>query len=90
MDDTADLARIAALVGDPARARMLTALMDGRALTATELAYLARITRPTARSSRSARRREIGERLPTLRRLRPSVALRRLSSNGSSPPNGRW
>jgi DNA-binding transcriptional ArsR family regulator len=42
------IAEIAALVGDPARATMLTALLDGRALTATELAYAARITPQTA------------------------------------------
>jgi DNA-binding transcriptional ArsR family regulator len=42
------LAEVAALVGDPARANMLMALSDGRALTATELAYLARITPQTA------------------------------------------
>ncbi|MFN5566676.1 MAG: ArsR/SmtB family transcription factor [Bradyrhizobium sp.] len=33
-----DIAMVAALVGDPARANMLTALLSGRALTATELA----------------------------------------------------
>jgi DNA-binding transcriptional ArsR family regulator len=42
------IAEIAGLVGDPARAMMLTALLDGRALTATELAYAARITPQTA------------------------------------------
>lgn len=42
------IAEIAALVGDPARATMLSALLDGRALTATELAYAARITPQTA------------------------------------------
>lgn len=41
-------AEVAALVGDPARANMLTALMDGRALTATELAFHARIAPQTA------------------------------------------
>ena len=35
------LAEVAALVGNPARANMLTAVLDGRALTATELAYAA-------------------------------------------------
>ncbi len=50
MDDTAHLARIAALVGDPARARMLTALMDGRALTATELALEGSVAPSTASS----------------------------------------
>jgi len=39
---------IAALSGDPARASMLHALMDGRALTATELAGAAGITPQTA------------------------------------------
>src|SRR5260370_27071212 len=43
------IAEIAALVGDPARATMLTALLDRRALTASELAYAARITPQTAR-----------------------------------------
>ena len=38
MKEGPDIARIGALIGDPARANMLTALMDGRALTATELA----------------------------------------------------
>ncbi|MDB5361859.1 MAG: transcriptional regulator [Rhodospirillales bacterium] len=44
----ANLAEVAALVGDPARANMLAALMDGRALTASELAFMARITPQTA------------------------------------------
>ncbi|MBI1774629.1 MAG: winged helix-turn-helix transcriptional regulator [Proteobacteria bacterium] len=42
------IAEIAALVGDPARENMLFALMDGRALTAGELAYAGRITPQTA------------------------------------------
>ncbi len=41
---------VAALVGDPARSNMLTALMTGRALTATELAHQAGITPQTASS----------------------------------------
>jgi DNA-binding transcriptional ArsR family regulator len=44
------MAQIAALVGDPARANILSALMDGRALTATELAYFAGVTPQTASS----------------------------------------
>ena len=44
------MAMIAALVGDPARSNMLTALMSGRALTATELAQEAGITPQTASS----------------------------------------
>jgi DNA-binding transcriptional ArsR family regulator len=43
-----NIAEIASLVGDPARANMLDALMDGRALTAGELAYAAHVTAPTA------------------------------------------
>jgi DNA-binding transcriptional ArsR family regulator len=42
------IAEIAALVGDPARATMLSALLDGRALTASELAFAAQITPQTA------------------------------------------
>lgn len=45
-----DIARVAALVGDPARSNMLTALMSGRALTASELAQEAGITPQTASS----------------------------------------
>ena len=41
-------AEIGALVGDPARANMLEALMDRRALTAKELASLAGVTPQTA------------------------------------------
>lgn len=48
MVSTNDIAAIAALVGDPARAAMLQSLMDGRALTAAELARTAGITAQTA------------------------------------------
>lgn len=44
----ARFAEVAALSGDPARASMLQALMDGRALTATELARIAGIAPQTA------------------------------------------
>jgi DNA-binding transcriptional ArsR family regulator len=50
MDADVDIAAVASLVGDPARSRMLTALMDGRARTAKELAYGAGITPQTASS----------------------------------------
>src|SRR3954471_9644587 len=46
--NTNQIARIAALVGEPARTGMLVALMDGRALTANELATAGRITPATA------------------------------------------
>ena len=44
----ANLVEVAALVGDTARATILAALMGGQALTGSELAYLARVSRPTA------------------------------------------
>lgn len=48
MKDGPHIARIAALIGDTARAEMLTALMGGQALTATELAGVAGVSPPTA------------------------------------------
>lgn len=48
MKESPDIARLASLIGDPARANMLTALMSGKALTATELASEAGITKQTA------------------------------------------
>ena len=44
------IAEIAALVGDPARASMVSALLDGRALPASELAVAAGVTPQTASS----------------------------------------
>lgn len=43
-----DIARIGALVGDPARANMLAALMSGQAMTASELAREAGVGASTA------------------------------------------
>jgi DNA-binding transcriptional ArsR family regulator len=43
-----DIVRIAGTIGDPTRIRMLTLLMDGRALTAKELAYGAGVAPATA------------------------------------------
>ena len=48
MKDGPLIANVAALIGDPARANILTALMDGRALTASELAEAAGVTLQTA------------------------------------------
>jgi DNA-binding transcriptional ArsR family regulator len=59
MLNTNIIAETAALVGDPARASMLAALMDGRALTAAELARIAGITPQTA-SGHLARLTEAG------------------------------
>jgi DNA-binding transcriptional ArsR family regulator len=47
MSEGVDLAEVAALIGDPARANILSALLDGRALTASELAYFARVSPQT-------------------------------------------
>lgn len=48
MADPPDIASLAAVVGEPARARMLEALLGGRALTATELALEAGVAPSTA------------------------------------------
>ena len=48
MKDGPNIARVAALIGDSARADILTALMADRALTATELAGIAGVTKQTA------------------------------------------
>jgi len=45
--NTNHIARIASLVGEPARAAMLLQLMDGRMLTATELAKVANVSPQT-------------------------------------------
>ena len=47
MTDGSNMVAAATLIGDYARAKMLTALMGGRALTATELAGAAGITKQT-------------------------------------------
>jgi DNA-binding transcriptional ArsR family regulator len=59
MASNAMFAEIAALAGEPARAGMLHALMDGRALTASELAHVAGITPQTA-SGHLARMTAVG------------------------------
>jgi DNA-binding transcriptional ArsR family regulator len=48
VDYSRDIAHVAALLADPSRARVLGALMDGRALTATELALHAGVSAQTA------------------------------------------
>lgn len=47
MSSAPHIAEVAALVGDPARANILCALLGGRALTATELAFAARVSPQT-------------------------------------------
>lgn len=48
MSTLPDIATVAAAIGDASRAAMLTALMDGRALPASVLAYWAGVTPATA------------------------------------------
>ena len=43
MSTVLDMATVAALVGDPARANILCALLGGQALTAKELSFAARV-----------------------------------------------
>ncbi|MBL4908323.1 MAG: winged helix-turn-helix transcriptional regulator [Sneathiella sp.] len=50
MKEGPDIALLGSLIGDPARANMLTALMSGKALTASELALEASVTVQTASS----------------------------------------
>jgi DNA-binding transcriptional ArsR family regulator len=47
MSNAPQIAEVAALVGDPARANILCALLGGRALTATELAFAAGVSPQT-------------------------------------------
>ena len=59
MASNARFAEVAALAGDPARAAMLQTLMDGRALTASELAHVAGVS-PQTTSGHLARMVEAG------------------------------
>ncbi|MBI2516554.1 MAG: winged helix-turn-helix transcriptional regulator [Opitutae bacterium] len=59
-----DVARVARTIGDPTRIRMLTLLMEGRALTAKELAYGAGVEPATATAHL---RRLLGDELVVVR-----------------------
>lgn len=59
MSDAASLSRIASLIGDPSRSRMLLALLGGQARTASELALDAEVS-PSTASSHLARLTEAG------------------------------
>lgn len=50
MSEGPNIARVASLIGDKARAKMLSSLVQGRALTASELAMVAGVTPATASS----------------------------------------
>ena len=62
MRDGPHISGIASLIGEPARAEMLTALLADRALTATELADIAGVSKATASTppGQAARRRLAG------------------------------
>ena len=53
------IAQVAALIGDPSRANILVGLMNGQALTASELAYISGVTPQTA-SGHLAKLKEAG------------------------------
>ena len=59
MDGDADISSIAAVMGNPARGRMLAALLGGRAMPATELARVARVS-PSTGSAHLARLGDAG------------------------------
>ncbi len=64
MKEGPDISRIAGLIGEPARANILTALLSGKALTATELAAEAGVTKQTA-SAHLAKLNDAGLLAPT-------------------------
>lgn len=66
MAAAANLVEVAALVGDTARATMLAALMSGQALTGSELASIAGVSRPTASEHLA---KLVGARLITFTRI---------------------
>ncbi len=73
------VSEIAALVGNPARANILMALIDGRALTASELAYVAGV-RPRRQASTSpCYARPIFFRRPNKAAIATSASARRRS-----------
>src|SRR4029453_3672987 len=90
------LSEVAALMGDPARASMLSLLMDGRAHTASELALTAGVTAQTASGHLS---RMVGGNLLAARargrprhypaRARPPRPRHRPDRERTSLPHGR-
>ena len=90
MTSLSTFAEIAALAGDPARAGMLRALIDGRALTASELAYVASITPQTA-SGHLARLATFRRKKPVFQRRRQNLrpCIRRMTKPAGLFPAGR-
>jgi DNA-binding transcriptional ArsR family regulator len=97
MADTDMLSTVASLLGEPARTRILTALLAGRALTAKELAYFAGVTAATASSHLS---RLVGGQLLAMEkqgrchyyRLRSAEVARAIEGlmTVASPPSNGW
>jgi DNA-binding transcriptional ArsR family regulator len=97
MADTDMLSTVAALLGEPARTRILTALLTGRALTAKELAYFAGVTAATASSHLS---RLLGGNLLAMEkqgrchyyRLRSAEVARAIEAlmTVATPPSNGW
>ena len=87
MKEGPSIAAVAALIGDPARANMLQALMQVPALSASELAREAGVTAQTA-SGHLARLQEGGlqERVTVVRKMPRRVAV---SQSGQLPPGAR-
>ncbi len=98
---TASIAEIAALVGNPARANTLLALLDGRALTATELSAAAGVS-PQTTSGHLSKMTEAGllaltrqGRHAYYRLASPSVgrmleSLMTLTADQARPPGPAW
>ena len=89
MASNAMFAEVAAVAGDPARAAMLHALMDGRALTAAELARVAGILPPTA-SGHLRRMTTLGILSVVSRGGTATTGSRRPRSRGCSRASSRW
>ena len=101
MASTPSIAEIGALVGNPARANVLIALLDGRALTASELAFAAHVS-PQTTSGYLAQLtdanllvRQKQGRHSYYRLASPLVggmleAILAVAANGPSPARPRW
>lgn len=90
------LSTVASLLGEPARTRILTALLTGRALTAKELAYFAGVTAATASSHLSrllagnllAMEKQGRHHYYRLRSAEVAQAIEGLMSVAAAPANG--
>ncbi|MDQ2860563.1 MAG: ArsR family transcriptional regulator [Pseudomonadota bacterium] len=101
MASTPSIAEIGALIGNPARANVLIALLDGRALTATELAFAAHVS-PQTTSGHLAQLTEANlllrqkqGRHSYYRLASPLIggmleAIMAVAADGPSPPRPRW